>query len=373
MFSNDIIGAEALRGFPESFCGVVEGFYGRPWDWDTRCAYSHFLKGAGYGLYIYAPKSDSFLRSKWAEPWPEQHFQHLLQLAKSYRGDGLRWGLGLSPMEIYQRWDTSERSSLKKKLQEKVSLINQLQPDILCILFDDMKGDNSKLASLQSDIVHTIADMAVSEWIIVCPTYYSTDPLLSSLFGPMPDGYWEQLGQSLAPEIDLFWTGDQVCSQGFDKASLQTITEKFCRKPVLWDNYPVNDGKKSSQFLHLKAFSNRPHELCDWAKAHVVNPMNAAHLSQIPLLTLIENYRLKDDYQADKALSNALLKVCGASLTKLIEEDIDNFQSQGLSWFNANQRQALMDKYRQFDHPCVTELCAWLNDEYQFDPNCLTA
>ena len=35
------------------------------------------------------------------------------------------------------------------------------------------------------------------------------------------------------------------------------IGEAMRRKPFLWDNYPVNDGPRMSQFLHLRAFTGR--------------------------------------------------------------------------------------------------------------------
>ena len=54
-------------------------------------------------------------------------------------------------------------------------------------------------------------------------------------------------------------------------------------------------------------------------------------------------------------------------------EDLDLFQNQGLTKIDQSARARLMQKYRQFEPDgCAREIVSWLNDEYRFDPNCLT-
>jgi hypothetical protein len=60
--------------------GVIEGFFGKPWDWSARLSSANFLRDAGYQFYIYAPKSASFLRRGWREPFPKQSLEHLREL-----------------------------------------------------------------------------------------------------------------------------------------------------------------------------------------------------------------------------------------------------------------------------------------------------
>ena len=49
--------------------GVIEGFFGRPWDWRARQGTIDFLRDNGYQFYVYAPKADAFLRRRWREPF----------------------------------------------------------------------------------------------------------------------------------------------------------------------------------------------------------------------------------------------------------------------------------------------------------------
>ena len=83
-----------------------------------------------------------------------------------------------------------------------------------------------------------------------------------------------------------------VLSPGYTHADINAISEKIQRKPLLWDNYPVNDGRKISRFLHLLPVRDRPAQLRDWCSGHLANPMNQAFLSQLPLASLARSYQL---------------------------------------------------------------------------------
>jgi hypothetical protein len=55
--------------------GIIEGFFGKPWDWESRLSGTDFLRDCSYQFYIYAPKSESFLRRRWREPIPRETLQ----------------------------------------------------------------------------------------------------------------------------------------------------------------------------------------------------------------------------------------------------------------------------------------------------------
>src|SRR5271154_4280703 len=125
--------------------GVIEGFFGKPWDWPARLSSADFLRDCGYQFYIYAPKADPFLRRRWREPLPAAGLQHLGGLSESYRARNLSFGIGFTPFEIYLNYDASAQSSLRSKVRQ----INDIGADMLCILFDDMRGDIDRLAEIQ--------------------------------------------------------------------------------------------------------------------------------------------------------------------------------------------------------------------------------
>lgn len=343
--------------------GVIEGFYGRPWSWQDRHAQIEFLASSRLGAYVYATKSDQHLRRCWAEPWPADSYGQLQKLGAHCRSAGIAWGLALSPFELYLSWGEASRRQLRARLSD----IAGLQPDVFCVLFDDMRGDTPALARLQLEIVHEIAAQTQASRIIMCPTYYSHDPILEKLFGRKPQGYWRDLGAGLDPAIDFFWTGDRVCSAAYSQQSLEKISALMGRAPVLWDNYPANDGQKMAAYLHLKPFAGRPNQPVDWLRGHLANPMNQAYLSRLPLATLYEA-------GADQAqrFERALRRVCPAALAVLLARDVERFTAGGLDSIGPAEKQRLIADYAIVDHPGAAEVVAWLRGEYAFDPACLT-
>jgi hyaluronoglucosaminidase len=359
--SKDIESCEIMATLLKHFSrGIIEGFFGRPWSWPVRRAYANFLQQNQYQYYIYAPKADRYLRRQWAEPWPATDYDNLQQLGQAYQQAGVAWGIGLTPFEIseFDR-DTQDR------LDVKVRSINNLQPDILAILFDDMRGDNDSIMQMQVDITHRILEKSTASSFIMCPTYYSTDPVLDKVFGDRPPHYLETLGQRLDPAVHIFWTGEKVCSMTYPAEHLQAIAAQLGRKPFIWDNYPVNDGAKLCKFLHLKPFGEPAKHLAQWTAGQAINPMNQAYLSQIPLRALMSG-------QPESPLYSAARDLCGETFATYLTADIAAFQDRGLDLLSAAEKAGLIDRYEPFQTPHSQELVAWLRGEYPFDPACLT-
>jgi hyaluronoglucosaminidase len=342
--------------------GIVEGFFGRAWSWNARRDYAQFLASHDCNTYVYAPKSDAGLRKQWQLPFPRQHLEALGALCAHYGSHGLDFGIGLSPYELYLDFSPGNRELLKGKVDQ----INAIDPDTLCILFDDMMGDLQQLAAIQLAIVDFITTHSSARRFVVCPTYYSYDPLLVRYFGAQPDHYLEDLGRGLDSTIEIFWTGPKVISTEYPRAHLCEVAGKLGRKPLLWDNYPVNDAKRLTSFLHLKP-PNRSIELKELTSGHLANPMNEAYLSQLPLLALASLYAGKPASFADTCN-----ELCPPALSQALQQDVAKFQTIGLDALDPASKNELLRKYEGFKHPMAEEVCAWLQGEFTFDPACLT-
>jgi hyaluronoglucosaminidase len=342
--------------------GVIEGFYGRCWDWQARAAYATFLADCSMDSYIYAPKSDPYLRKQWRENWPESEFQQLTKLSAVYRSTGINFGLGLSPFELYRNFDQPAKAQLQAKLKQ----IESLKPAVLCILFDDMRGDLPNLAKHQLEICEFVASNISVERLIMCPTYYSFDPVLEQVFGAMPINYWHELGEGLSSVWDIFWTGDKVVSKKYPLDSLATITERLGRKPLLWDNYPVNDGEKISSFLHLSSVV-RNAELKQVTQGLLCNPMNQPELSKAAIYSTAMQLAQTTVTQAD-----FFVGLFGEELAAMLIQDLTLFEGIGLLELSDFDKQQLKDKYNGLQHPAAKEVYDWLDGSYKFDPACLT-
>ncbi len=104
-----------------------------------------------------------------------------------------------------------------------------------------------------------------------CPSFYSDDPS-SNAPGPPPAAYLADLGRYLDRRVQVYWTGEEVISREIGVAHLKRVQDELGRKVCLWDNYPVNDGVRMSQYLHLRAFTGRPAAIRNHVSGHAINP-----------------------------------------------------------------------------------------------------
>ncbi len=340
--------------------GILEGYYGPPWSWAAREEQVAFLAPRGYGFYFYAPKADRFLRRRWREDHPQASADHLISLANQCRRHGMRFGVGLSPFEVYRNFDADAQAALA----DKVAFLDTIGIDDLGVLFDDMRGDAPDLAVSQVRIVHWIAERSRATRVIVCPTYYTDDPALDRAFGERPRGYLEDLGVALDPKVEVLWTGEEVCSREYGTAHLARVAETLRRKPFLWDNYPVNDGPLMSPYLHLRAMTGRPASIGPYLSAHGVNPALQPVLSRIPALTLVESYRAGDGYQYGRAFLKAATEVLGEELAFLVHRHISLLQDAGRDRLGPAALR-LRERYGDFDHPGAQEIVSWLDGDYR--------
>ncbi len=339
--------------------GLIEGFFGPPWSWAERCAAIEFLGPRGYRFYLYAPKADPFLRRNWQEPHPETELAEMAAFARACRAAGVRFGIGLSPFELYLAPD----AGWEKLIRAKLAWLADVGFDDLAILFDDMRGDVPHLAERQAAIVELAAQCSGNARIICCPTYYSDDPVLDRAFGARPAGYLETLGRLLDPSVEIMWTGEEVCAREFSPGHLERVSEQIGRKPFLWDNYPVNDGARMSQHLHLRAFTGRPATIGAHISAHGINVASQAVLNQIPALTLVESYGAGEVYEYGAAFARAARAVLGDDLAAQVQRDLLTLQDVGLDRLG-ERRAALRQRYAGVDHPAAREVVAWLDGHW---------
>lgn len=342
--------------------GIIEGYFGRPWSMADRRAVVSTLAGQGYSFFHYAPKADAFLRRRWREMHPDAAFAALADFAAHCRALGVRFGVGLSPYELFKDFTGAARADFIAK----VRALDALGLDDLAILFDDMRGDLPELAARQADIVHCAMAETRATRVFTCPSYYTDDVILDVVFGARPVGYLDNFGRRLDPAVQVFWTGEEVCAREYSPGHLARVGDALQRRPTLWDNYPVNDGPRMSRFLHLRGFTGRPSSIGAHLAGHAVNPALQPHLSLIPCLTLAASYAEGDRYQYMAAFRAAVVALCGPEFAATLERDLMAFQDQGLE--RLGERAAtLRAKYAAFDNPFAREIVAWLDGAYTIE------
>jgi hypothetical protein len=340
--------------------GIIEGYFGTPWTWQDRTHVMQTLAQYGYSFFIYAPKADGSLRRNWQSDFSPEQTRHLTDFAASCKASGVRFGVGLSPYEAFVDFNADVRAALIHKVHQ----LNDVGVEQLAILFDDMHGAQDDLADQQAEILRVVQGETSASHLLTCPSYYTDDPVLDRVFGNRPAGYLDALGKKLDSSIGIFWTGEEVCAREFSCGHLDRVAEILQRKPVLWDNYPVNDGARMSQFLHLRGFTGRPSTIAPFISAHAINPALQAHLTLIPALTLAASYAQAERYEYRSATQVAATKLFGDDIAQLLERDMMALCDAGLDQLG-QRADKLRDTYSKIDHPAAREIIAWLDGAYR--------
>jgi hyaluronoglucosaminidase len=282
--------------------------------------------------------------------------------------NGISIGVGLTPFEIYLNYDQDARTALRTKVRQ----INNTGTTVLCILFDDMRGDIHGLSNLQANVVADICAWSIARQFIVCPTYYSYDSRLAKQFGPPPKRYLQDIGRLIDPRIDIFWTGEKIISDGYSAKHLSEVATHLRRKPFIWDNSISNDSKVRTNHLYLDPSAGGWEFPVDLVAGLAINPMNQAHLSRIALCRFQQLLTEGPGGDATSPMTACCRKLCGAFATQILA-DSTLMRETGLDEMDADTRRELLARYEPaVSNPCAQEIAAWLGDEYVFDPLCLT-
>ena len=347
--------------------GIIEGFFGEPWSWAARADAAAFLSERGGDFYLYAPKADRRLRKEWMQAHSPRDAKSLRDLGAACRRSGVRFGIGLTPYALHERWGTEGRAQLSARLET----LRRLRPDLIAVLFDDMRGDFPDLAATQAEIVQHVVDAGVAKDVWMCPTYYTDQTVLDRLFGQRPANYLRDLGRALDDDVGVFWTGQKVVSERYPTSHLSRVAGELGREPVIWDNYPVNDGPRMSKFLHLKAPS-RPVSLVQKVQAIAINPMNQSLLSRIPMDAALMSLKGRGPADLNEATDDAIDRVVSPALAALLKRDWRSFQDEGLDAYRRAEKAELLAEYAALPDPAAKEVARWLRGEYVVSSDILT-
>ena len=340
--------------------GIIEGYFGRRWSWEERAAVVRILAPAGYSFFHYAPKGVEQLRRDWRTPFSDGDAQQLADFGRLCRSLGMRFGVGLTPFGCNAGFGGEDRAALKAKLAQ----LDAIGIDDLALLFDDMEGSFDALAQRQGEIADFAFGLSGASVRFLCPSYYSDDPVLDRVFGARPPRYLEELGAAIDPSVAIYWTGEEVCARDISRGHLEDVADRLGRRPALWDNWPVNDGPRMSQHLHLRAFTGRSAAASDLIRHHAINPASQPHLGCIPALTLPRVYAEGDGYRYGAAFRSAALTICGNELAAMLEADLLTFEDSGLDRMSAERKAKLAARYAAVDHPAAREVVEWLKGGY---------
>ena len=292
--------------------GVIEGFYGKPWTHDERIDMLNFMAKANLNTYFLAPKDEPGHRRKWQELRPDTEIEKLNQLVTHANKLGINFGTALSPGQTIIYSDPSEVTAIKNRLSQYLNLGIKL----VGIFFDDIpnkfqsvsdKKSFKSFAQAHAQIGNEVFNWLQKEYpgtkLIICPTIYR---------GTGREEYVVDIGNLLNPKVHLLWTGLQICSYRLDVRDAIIFEESTRRKPLYWDNYPVNDVAMIHE-LHIGPLRARESELVNYSDGLLANPMWQAEATKIPLWTIAKYLADPMNYDPDQAWEEALTKLISDS------------------------------------------------------------
>ncbi|XP_043208648.1 protein O-GlcNAcase-like isoform X2 [Amphibalanus amphitrite] len=269
---NALDGNKNLLHDPSKFlCGVVEGFYGRPWTAEQRKELFGKMKRWGMTSYLYAPKDDYKHRAYWRELYTVEEAEHLTSLIRTAHQHGITFIYGLSPGMDITYSSQKEIAALKRKLDQ----VSQFGCTSFALLFDDidpeMREEDKQVfqsfAHAQVTVTNEMNEHLSRPQFLFCPTQYCATRAIPTVSG---SEYLRTIGSKLAPNIDIMWTGPKVVSKVLTIEAIEELREVLKRPPVIWDNLHANDYDQKR--LYMGPYSGRSVELKSRLRGVLTNP-----------------------------------------------------------------------------------------------------
>lgn len=343
--------------------GIVEGFYGRPWTTDQRLDMVDFIAEIGMNTYVYSPKDDPFTRRRWREPYDRAAADELQILTDRARAAEISLSYGLSPGLSMRYAELDDTAAVHAKLDS----VRELGITDVALFLDDIPwrlqhpGDVAAfpdLVTAQLSLVRSLEralDSAGGSRLTVCPTLYC---------GRGDEPYIAALGSGLDPRTRLFWTGRAICAPELDAADADVFTRATGRRPLYWDNFPVNDVAMTGE-LHIGPYLGRDPRLNQAAAGIIANPMPLAEASKIALAGVADFCRDPEGFDPEKSWDAALDRVAGARDAADFREFADAFRGSALCTDDAPRLGDALDRFAfryEFDDraAAVSELRAEL-------------
>lgn len=306
--------------------GVVEGFYGTPWSHQDRIDMLDFMGARKLNTYIYAPKADSFRSWNWRSPYPRESAERFRELLQRAKRNQVRFYFAISPGISLEYSEDGELALLR----EKINQMSALGVEHFALLFDEIPPRLSPKDGLVFD------GLASAQALLVNQTYEYLKPRGSALaICPIVftdawqnHAYVKELGEKVHPEVPFFWTGTDVVVDRVTGQEAEEWTELTGRRPILWDNYPVNDFQ--SWRLFLKGYSGRDSALGSRLDGLVLNPMNQAHASMIPLSTLSDFVAGEPSYDPRSSARKAAVSLFGSEAALHVEPFLEAYGNDPL-------------------------------------------
>lgn len=284
-----------------------------------------FCHQRGMTHYVYAPKDDPKHRERWRDSYGDGKLQGFARLA----GEGtLEVGFGISPGLSIDYDSSDDRAALAAKIDQVLGVGVRL----VVLALDDIPfggGDQGRQhAELTTWLRDHLGDRAD---LVLVPTEY---------VGTASTPYLDALAKGVPGDVPIAWTGESVVNDSITAAqALVRAASLGDRPPLLWDNYPVNDGMMTER-LHLGPIWGREPKLAERCSGYLANPMVQANASKLPLSSIAAWLRSEDPLDAWASEAEAMgmrvfAEACDGSVPQALVQHAVEWIDDEAGWARA--------------------------------------
>ena len=297
--------------------GVVEGFYGTPWTHQNRLGILRFEGAHGMNVYYYAPKDDPYHRKLWRDAYPTDAQKRLGELVDAAHRNFVDFCFAISPGLTMAY--SSDRDF--QVLANKLDGVGKLGVSCFALFLDDVPQDlqdpqdRAQFKTLAQAHVYLtnklhkyLNEQSAANRLVLTPTTYTNE------WGNRD--YIKELGAGVDPGVPIVWTGPKVYSPAITLEQANEWSGYIHRPPLIWDNFPVNDGARWCRFLG--PLNGRDPHLPGVVRGLVSNPMIEPRASMIPLQTIADYLWNAAAYDPAQSETHAVVSQYGQDALRLL-------------------------------------------------------
>ncbi|MEW6201376.1 MAG: beta-N-acetylglucosaminidase domain-containing protein [bacterium] len=293
--------------------GVLEGFYGEPWDKAKRKEMIRWMSDYKFDIFMYAPKDDNKLRFSWRMPYTKKELDEIKELYELAKENFVEYCWALSPgMSLNFARDKDFEIALKK-----FRSVMEQGVKCLAIAFDDT---NLALTPYDRDKYKTYWEGQVDFANRFIEELLKINPEANIAF--VPNDYWGNLaptseylryiGRHLDKRYRIGWTGDKIIPETVTPSDAQFYEFFIGRQPLLGDNYPVTDSiTTAGGRISFGPLRGRDASLYRYIHSYVANAMPLPFASKPAYVTIADYAWNPYRYDAETAWVNAWKSLAG--------------------------------------------------------------
>ncbi len=279
----------------------------------------------GMRHYVYAPKDDPKHRADWRSPYDRDVLDGFARLAGE---DTLRVGFGISPGLSIDYASADDRAALAAKVDQVVGV----GADLVCLALDDIPFEGAAQGIAHAELTTWLLDhLEGRAALVLVPTEY---------VGAAPTPYLDALASGVPAEVPIAWTGDAVVNDSITVGAARARAASLGgRAPLIWDNYPVNDGLMTER-LHLGPLWGREPGLVDVCSGYLANPLVQPRATLVPLASIAAWLRGDDPLEAWASEAEAMglrvfAEACDGAVPRALVERAVEWIDDDRDWATA--------------------------------------